>query len=119
MAKVLGVGGIFFRARDAAALSLWYERHLGIGGFWQQQQGPLVFAPFAANTDYFPADRQWMLNFRVDDLSALIAQLTSAGIGVETRPHEWDSPETGQFARIVDPEDNPIELWQAPASQSA
>ena len=71
-----------------------------------------MFAPFKAETDYFPADRQWMLNFRVDDLSALISQLQAAGIAVETRP-EWDG-EWGKFARIHDPEGNPVELWQEP-----
>ncbi|HCO53644.1 MAG TPA: glyoxalase, partial [Pelagibacterium sp.] len=63
---------------------------------------------------YFPPDRQWMINFRVDDLSALMADLKGAGIPVETRD-EWDTPETGRFARIHDPEGNPIELWEPPA----
>ena len=112
--KAVGIGGIFFRARDTAALAAWYETHLGVPGFWQQQAGLTVFAPFKADTDYFPADRQWMINFRVDDLDALIAQLKAAGIAVETRA-EWDTPETGRFARIADPEGNPIELWQPPA----
>ena len=114
MAKALGIGGVFFRARDSEALAAWYETHLGISGFWDQAAGPTVFAPFRADTDYFPAERQFMLNFRVDDLSALIEQLTSAGIDVETRPDEWDTPETGRFARIADPEGNAVELWQPP-----
>ena len=86
MAKATGIGGVFFRARDKEALANWYETHLGVSGFWDQEAGPTVFAPFKADTDYFPADRQWMINFRVDDLSGLIAQLTAAGIDVETRP---------------------------------
>lgn len=114
MAKALGIGGIFFRSRDTRALAAWYETHLGIPGFWQQPAGPTVFAPFPADTDYFPVGRQWMINVRVDDLDALIAQLEQAGIAVETRPGEWDTPETGRFARITDPEGNPIELWQPP-----
>ena len=114
MAKALGIGGVFFRSRDTKALAAWYETHLGISGFWNQEAGPTVFAPFPADTDYFPVDRQWMLNFRVDDLDALIAQLEAAGIAVETRPDEWDTPETGRFARIADPEGNQIELWQPP-----
>jgi predicted enzyme related to lactoylglutathione lyase len=73
-----------------------------------------VFAPFKQETDYFPATKQWMINFRVDDIDGLIAQLKAAGISVETRT-EWDTPETGRFARIVDPEGNHIELWQPPA----
>lgn len=114
MAKALGIGGVFFRARDTTALAAWYETHLGIPGFWQQEAGFTVFAPFKADTDYFPADKQWMINLRVDDLDALMAQLAAAGIAIETRA-EWDTPETGRFARIADPEGNQIELWQPPA----
>lgn len=114
MAKALGIGGVFFRSRDTNALGEWYRTHLGVTDFWDQQAGPTVFAPFQQDSDYFPLDRQWMINFRVDDLTALIAQLQAAGIAVETRPDEWDTPETGRFARIADPEGNPIELWQPP-----
>jgi predicted enzyme related to lactoylglutathione lyase len=114
MAKAVGIGGVFFRAADIEALAKWYETHLGVPGFWQQEAGMTVFAPFKQTTDYFPADKQWMINFRVDDLDALIASLKSAGIAVETRA-EWDTPETGRFARIADPEGNQIELWQPPA----
>ena len=115
MAKATGIGGVFFRSRDTDALAKWYETHLGVPGFWQQEAGMTVFAPFKETTDYFPAAKQWMINFRVDDLDALIAQLTLAGIAVETRPDEWDTPETGRFARIADPEGNQIELWEPPA----
>ena len=115
MAKALGIGGIFFRARDTKALAAWYETHLGISGFWMQEAGPTVFAPFEQSTTYFQADKQWMINFRVDDLAALIDQLEAAGIAVETRPGEWDTPETGRFARIADPEGNQVELWEPPA----
>ena len=114
MAKAVGIGGVFFRARDTKALAAWYEAHLGVTGFWEQQAGMTVFAPFAADTSYFPADKQWMINFRVDDLDALILALRAAGIDVETRPDEWDTAETGRFARIHDPEGNQIELWQPP-----
>ena len=117
MGKAVGIGGVFFRATDTTALSAWYEMHLGITGFWGQDAGMTVFAPFPSDSDYFPASRQWMINFRVDDLAALIAQLTQAGIAVETRV-EWDTPETGRFARIHDPEGNPVELWQPPAADS-
>jgi predicted enzyme related to lactoylglutathione lyase len=114
MAKAIGIGGVFFRAGDNKALSDWYETHLGISQFWTQQAGFTVFAPFKADTDYFPADKQWMINLRVDDLDELMAQLSEAGITIETRPEEWDTPETGRFARIHDPEGNPIELWEPP-----
>ena len=115
MGKATGIGGVFFRARDTAALAAWYETHLGVTSFWNQTSGPTVFAPFSSDTDYFAADRQWMINFRVDDIGEMIAQLQQAGIAVETRA-EWDTPETGRFARIHDPEGNPLELWQPPGS---
>ena len=112
---VTGIGGFFFRARDPEALAAWYRRHLGIGtgenAVWTQQAGPTVFAPFPADSDYFPADRGWMLNLRVDGLSALLAELVAAGIEVERRA-EWDMPGIGRFARIHDPEGHPIELWE-------
>ncbi len=114
MAKATGIGGVFFRARDKVALADWYQTHLGIPGFWTQEAGMTVFAPFSQDTDYFPADKQWMINLRVDDLDGLVAALKAAGIGVETRA-EWDTPETGRFARIHDPDGNQIELWEPPA----
>ncbi|KUJ79342.1 VOC family protein [Ruegeria profundi] len=115
MQKVNGIGGVFFRARDPQALSAWYERHLGVSYYdpvpWKQREGYTVFAPFAQDTKYFGRDeQQWMINFRVDDLDALTKQLKAAGIEVETNP-DWNS-EVGKFARIHDPEGNPIELWQ-------
>lgn len=113
MAKAPGIGGVFFRARDTEALGKWYETHLGVPGFWTQEAGMTVFAPFKSDSDYFPPDRQWMINFRVDDLDGLMQSLRTAGISIETRA-EWDAPETGRFARIHDPEGNPIELWQPP-----
>lgn len=114
MAKALGIGGVFFRAADTQGLADWYKTHLGVTDFWTQAAGPTVFAPFKQATDYFPADKQWMINFRVDDLDALMVQLSAAGIAIETRPDEWDTPETGRFARIHDPEGNQIELWEPP-----
>ena len=117
MAKVTGIGGMFFRAQNPEVLAEWYATHLGMGAGpapWQQAAGPTVFAPFPADSDYFPAARQFMLNLRVDDLPALITDLNAAGIATETRA-EWDGP-CGLFARIHDPEGNPVELWQPPAS---
>ena len=116
--RVTGIGGLFFRSRDPDALRLWYVDHLGIGDadgpVWIQAAGPTVFMPFAATTDYFPADRTAMLNLRTDDLDALLARLSAEGIAATVDP-AWDTPETGRFARIHDPEGNPIELWQPPA----
>lgn len=114
MAKVTGIGGVFFRASNRASLAVWYKQHLGVTDIWHQDAGTTVFAPFDQGSDYFPADRQWMINFRVDDLDALMAQLAAAGIATETRPDEWDTPETGRFCRIHDPEGNQIELWEPP-----
>lgn len=112
---VTGIGGFFFRAKDPEVLRSWYSEHLGVGsapyGAWDTAAGPCVFSPFPANSDYFPADRGWMLNFRVEGLDALCGQLRDAGIAVTTNP-EWDMPGVGRFARIHDPEGNPIELWE-------
>ncbi len=115
MEKVNGIGGFFFRAEDPEGLAKWYLEHLGVGfrdGVpWIQEEGPTVHAPFKADTDYFgPLTQAWMINFRVKDLDAMIAQLKAADIKVETRA-EWDS-EVGRFARVHDPEGNPIELWE-------
>lgn len=114
MQKVTGIGGLFFRAKDPEGLAAWYTKHLGVDGMeavWKQQAGPTILAPFKADTDYFgDKEQQWMINFRVDDIDAMIKQLEAAGIEVTTKA-EWDS-EVGRFARIHDPEGNPIELWQ-------
>ncbi len=115
---VTGIGGFFFRARDPEALKHWYCTHLGLGcgdwGLWEQEAGKTVFSPFPADTDYFGADRQWMLNLRVAGLDELLERLRSAGIEVITKA-EWDDPSIGRFARIHDPEGNPVELWEPPA----
>jgi predicted enzyme related to lactoylglutathione lyase len=120
MQKVEGIGGVFFRARDPEALAKWYADHLGVDlsqGAWMASGGPTVLAPFASDTDYFGDRAQaWMLNFRVADLDAMLAQLAAAGIDAITKA-EWDSG-IGRFARIHDPEGNPIELWQ-PAGPAA
>lgn len=118
--KAVGIGGVFFRAHDPEGLGRWYETHLGVtsvqspGHIWPQEAGPTVFNPFPLDDTYFPADRTFMLNFRVDDLDALLTKLSAAGIPAETRA-EWDMPEVGRFARIHDPEGNPIELWEPAA----
>ena len=112
MAKATGIGGIFFRARDPDTLAKWYEEHLGITTpAWATSPGEMAFRPFRESTDYFPAGKQHMINLRVDDLAGLKTELEAKGIAVETRP-DWESTEFGSFARILDPEGNPIELWQ-------
>ena len=126
MSHVTGIGGLFFRSRDPDALSTWYRDMLGIGAgcgaagtgepeswAWKTQAGPIVFAPFAVDTDYFAADRQFMLNLRVTDLDGLLEKLRDRSIEIITKP-EWNDPLTGRFARIHDPEGNAIELWELP-----
>lgn len=116
--KVLGIGGLFFRAQDPASLARWYEKHLGVALVptsydqqpWHQEAGPTVFAPFPDATEYFGSrDRAWMVNFRVRDLSAMVAQLQADGIAVEVDPTVYPN---GRFARLHDPEGNPIQLWE-------
>jgi predicted enzyme related to lactoylglutathione lyase len=124
---VVGMGGYFFRAKDPARLKAWYREHLGVGGgcgtdpsgetneyCWYHEGGPMVFEPFPEASDYFPAEKSAMINLRVRDLEGLIAELVAAGIDVIRKP-EWEVTEAGSFARIHDPEGNPIELWQPPA----
>jgi predicted enzyme related to lactoylglutathione lyase len=124
---VLGMGGLFFRAQDPDRLNEWYKTHLGVGAgcdstgegdpgewVWKVQGGPMVFAPFKADSDYFAADKAFMVNFRVSALDSLLASLREAGIEIITKP-EWDDPVIGRFARIHDPEGNAIELWEQPS----
>ena len=123
---VTGMGGYFFRAQDPAALKAWYKDHLGVGGgcgadpatsesnewVWFTQGGPMVFEPFKVDSDYFAADKQAMINLRVDDLEGLLVALR--GLGVEIQREEAMEG-VGRFARIHDPEGNPIELWEPEA----
>ena len=81
---------------------------------WQVQGGPMVFEPFKRDTDYFAADKAFIINFRVSDLDALLEGLRSAGVAIITKA-EGDDPATGRFARIHDPKGNAIELWEPPA----
>ena len=117
MEKVDGIGGFFFRAKNPEALTKWYSDHLGINPApqdmemvpWISGEGVTVFAPFKADTDYFEADKAFMLNLRVKNLDAMLAQLRAADIAVS---HEMAMEGIGRFARIHDPEGNPVELWE-------
>jgi glyoxylase I family protein len=124
MEKVTGIGGFFFRAKDPKALGLWYQQHLGVSLIptsyeespWQQEAGPTAFAPFKETSGYFgDAQKVWMLNFRVRDLDKMATQLQATGIEVKIDPQSYPN---GRFARVHDPEGNPIELWQ-PAKPAA
>lgn len=116
--KVAGFGGFFFKAEDPQTLALWYEEHLGVTRTprtyeeqpWEQEGGTTIFGVFGANSTYFgSSEQQWMINFRVHDLDAMVAQLRAAEIDVEVDPNEYPN---GRFARLQDPEGNPIQLWQ-------
>lgn len=118
MQRVTGIGGFFFRSKNPAALGQWYKEHLGIELApadygrkpWSQEAGPTVFAPFPQDTDYFGrADQNWMINFRVRDLDAMVEQLRAAKIEVTV---DAESYPNGRFARLRDPEGNPVELWE-------
>jgi predicted enzyme related to lactoylglutathione lyase len=117
MEKVSGIGGVFFRAKDPAALAAWYRDMLGIspaptdmdGRPWTTAAGITIFAPFAAETDYFPPSQQVMINFRVADLDAMLTQLQAGGV---LPLHRTEMAGVGRFARVADPEGNAIELWE-------
>jgi glyoxylase I family protein len=109
--RVLGIGGLFFRSRDPKQLTQWYQVHLGIDQpSWQQAAGPTAFNPFPSDTEYFGSKQQgWMVNFRVRSLDAMVAQLRKSDIDVKVDPEKYPY---GRFARLHDPEGNPIELWE-------
>src|SRR5690242_17326470 len=109
MERVLGIGGYFMRAADPAALGAWYRDCLGLDvdehGLWQQPAGPTVFAAFASETDHFGSrSQQTMLNFRVADLEAMLAQLRAQGADVADEIQEMDG--VGRFGWVTDPEGN-------------
>ncbi|MCB0530619.1 MAG: VOC family protein [Lewinellaceae bacterium] len=122
MKRVTGLGGVFFKCRDREKTLSWYEKHLGIpmepwGAqfFWEVPNASdskpySVLGMFKEQTDYFePSSQPFMINFRVDDLDALVAQLRKEGVTVIGEPLE---EEFGKFAWIMDPEGNKIELWE-------
>ncbi len=124
MRRVTGIGGVFFKARDPKALAEWYRVHLGLavepwGGSalrWaddpQVDGGTTVWSPFAADTGYFaPSSASFMVNYRVDDLHALLAQLRADGCQVDEKV---DESEYGKFGWVVDPDGNKLELWEPP-----
>ena len=118
MERVTGIGGFFFRSRDPAGLARWYQDRLGVKtvpetydeGAWRQEAGETVFAPFEQGSKMIgPPEHTWMINFRVDDLDALVAQLRGAGETVTVDPEEYPN---GRFAELRDPEGNGIQLWE-------
>lgn len=118
MAQVTGIGGFFFRARNPAALARWYEERLGVRRtpttydepVWRQQEGETVFAPFDQDSEMIgPPEHTWMINFRVDDLDAIVGELRDGGEEVEVDPERYPN---GRFAELRDPEGNGVQLWQ-------
>lgn len=125
MKRVTGIGGVFFKAKDPKALGAWYKAHLGInveewGGAvlrWSDDNtdgsGTTTWNPFKADTDYFaPSTSSFMINYRVDDLDALLELLREEGCEVDKKVED---SEFGKFGWVMDPEGNKVELWQPPA----
>ncbi len=118
MERVTGIGGVFFRAQDPDNLARWYAAHLGVEEApssydvpsWWQQPGPTVFAAMPADSDHFGSTAHaWSVNFRVDDLDAMVRQLRAVNIEVTVDPEQFPN---GRFANLHDPEGNPVQLWQ-------
>ena len=118
MERVDGIGGFFFRAKSPKVLAKWYADHLGVALTptdynqrpWRQAAGPTAFQPFPADSKFFGRPEQmFMLNFRVRNLDAMVAQLRRADIAVNVDPQTYPN---GRFAQTQDPEGNPIQLWQ-------
>jgi predicted enzyme related to lactoylglutathione lyase len=126
MKRVTGIGGIFFCAKDPAALRTWYKTHLGIdvtpwGGAvfnWADSvpdpaKGSTIWSVGSADSGQFaPGTASFMINYRVDDLAALLAALRAEGCNVLD---QTDDSEYGKFGWVIDPEGNKVELWQPPA----
>ena len=122
MERVIGVGGIFFKAKDPGGLKAWYRDHLGFPAdehgetmfLSEGDPGPgVVWSPFPLDTTYFaPSTAPFMINFRVKDLHAMLAQLRAAGVTIDEKVQEAPY---GKFGWVMDPEGNRIELWEPPA----
>ena len=120
MAKVLGVGGVFFKSQDVPALRAWYLRVLGLevgewGAFFtpamaaDQPGAGTVFSPISATTDYFaPSPHEFMINLMVDDLDGILARAAAEGVEAIKRQDET----YGRFAHVLDPEGRKLELWE-------
>lgn len=119
MKRVTGIGGIFFKARDPKALRAWYQTHLGVdvqewGGaaFTWTTPGTTVWSINPMDTEYFaPSTASFMLNYRVEDLAAVLQALREEGCDVVEKSEE---SEFGKFGWVIDPEGNKVELWQPP-----
>jgi len=120
--RVTGIGGVFLRARDPQALTAWYEQHLGLPrepeqayAVFTESRDAHVWSTFPADTDYWPAEKQAMVNFVVRDLDAMLEQLRAAGVEVDDATQELDG--IGRFGWATDPEGNRFELWEPAAKE--
>ena len=119
MARVAGIGGVFFRSEDPQAVQEWYVEHLGLSPenpsfvvmSWGDAGGTTIWAPFPAGTDYFGSANQWMFNYRVDDLDGLLVEIRYEGVRVDDETVE---DENGKFGWCWDSEGNKVELWEPP-----
>ena len=122
MKRVTGIGGVFFKAKDPKTLRAWYEKHLGINSDqygavfkWVKEKdsenpGNTVWSPFGKETKYFePSEREFMINYRVDDLEKLLVVLKEEGVEIIGEMETYDY---GKFGWIMDPEGNKLELWE-------
>ena len=120
MQRVTGIGGVFFRAQDPQTLQAWYVEHLGVpesdGYVIFPESRNTVWAPFPADTHYWPAGRQGMVNFTVGDLDAMLAQLRETGVEVDEKVEVLEG--IGRFGWGTDPEGNRFELWEPEAAGS-
>lgn len=112
MEWVIGIGGVFFRAKDPKVLALWYHDHLGIDSWYRDEQGidTAVDGEKVWQHQRGSPEQAWMVNFRVDDLDAMLAQLRAAGAVVEDNVQEAE--DVGRIGRAYDPKGNCFELWE-------
>jgi predicted enzyme related to lactoylglutathione lyase len=123
MKRATGIGGVFFKSNDPKKLQAWYEKHLGLpvddhgGIMFVAETGPTVWSAFKKDTTYFGTGPQSsMINYRVDDLHALIAALRAEGVTVDDKVEEHDY---GKFGWATDPEGNRFEMWEPPKGKPA
>ena len=120
--KVTGIGGIFFKCSEPGKVKDWYQKHLGLqtneyGSLFEfrlgdqpSQKGYLQWSPFKQDTNYFePSPKEFMINYRVENLAELVKELKANGVTVLDKIEEY---EYGKFVHILDPENNKIELWE-------
>lgn len=123
MKRVTGLGGIFFKCKDPKQIKEWYKKHLGLDTNdygatfeWREEENPdkkgsTQWSPFSETTKYFaPSEKDFMINYRVADLEALVEELKKEGVTIVDNIETYDY---GKFVHILDPEGNKIELWEA------